>query len=152
MYTEQDRSQIKKRIAKYFVISGIIMAAMLALYIVGLIQRWEAVVMVDGTLMFVVACFAWLMFIWPCLRYNFFLNDMAKGLGREVAGSIVEVSEQEDYQDGVRVLPVRILLDVEEDERIVYLNATKAEGFPKAGEKVRLKCYGRHIKEVSVVK
>ena len=152
MYTEQDRSQIKKRITKYFVISGVIMAAMLALYIVGIKQRWEAVVLADGALMFVVACFAWLVFIWPCLRYHFFLNDMAKGLGREITGSIVEIAEQEDYQDGVRVLPVRILLDAEEDERIVYLNATKTEGFPKAGEKVHLKCYGRHIKEVAVVK
>lgn len=148
MYTQQDRIQVRGRIIKYCVITGIFTAALLALYVVGLIQRWKIGVMATGGAIFAVICFGWLMFIWPCVRYSLFLRDMTNGLTRVVAGSIVEVSAQEDYQDGVRVLPVRVLLTEEQDERIVYLNATKAEGFPKAGTQVELQCYGRHIKEV----
>lgn len=152
MYTQQDRIQVRERIVKYSIVTGVVMAALIALYVVGLIQRWEAGVMIVGGAMFAVFCFAWLMFIWPCLRYSFFLKDMGEGLTRTVTGSIVEVSSQEDYQDGVRVLPVRIFLTEEQDERIVYLNATKAEGFPKAGTAVELNCFGRHIKEVASAK
>lgn len=148
MYTQQDKIQVRGRIVKYSIVTGVVMAALIALYVVGLVQRWEIGVMVTGGAMFAVMCFGWLMFIWPCVRYTFFLRDMTEGLTRVVAGSIVEVSQQEDYQDGVRVLPVRIFLTEEQDERIVYLNATKAEGFPKPGAQVELRCYGRHIKEV----
>ena len=148
MYTQQDKIQVRGRIIKYCTITGIFTAALIALYVVGLIQRWKIGVMATGGAIFAVICFGWLMFIWPCVRYSFFLRDMTNGLTRVVTGSIVEVSQQEDYQDGVRVLPVRIFLDEEQDERIVYLNATKAEGFPKAGTQVELRCYGRHIKEV----
>lgn len=148
MYTQQDKIQVRGRIVKYSVITGVITAALIALYVVGLIQRWEVGVMVTGGAMFAVICFGWLMFIWPCVRYFFFLKDMDTGLTRTLKGSIVEVSGQEDYQDGVRVLPVRILLSEEQDERIVYLNVSKAEDFPKEGTAVELNCYGRHIKQV----
>lgn len=151
MYTQQDKIQVRGRIIKYSVITGVVIAALLALYVVGLIQRWKIGVMALGGAIFAVICFGWLMFIWPCVRYAFFLKDMTNGLTRVVKGSIVEVSAQEDYQDGVRVLPVRILLAEEQDERIVYLNATKAEGFPKSGTNVELSCYGRHIKEFAAV-
>lgn len=146
MYTEQDRIQIRQRIQKYSCITAVFTLAVIALYVVCLKQRWEIMTMVTGAVLFAVIAFGWLMFIWPCVRYSMFLKDMKEGLGREVKGSIVEVSAQEDYQDGVRVLPVRIFLEEEQDERIVYLNATKAEGFPKAGAKVTLNCFGRHIK------
>lgn len=149
MYTQQDRLQIRKRIIKYCIVTGIAVAVLIALYVVALIQRWEACVMTAGAAIFAVICFGWLMFIWPCVRYSFFLKDMENGLTRVLNGSIVEVGAQEDYQDGVRVLPVRILLTEEQDERIVYLNATKAEGFPGVGKQVELHCYGRHIREIA---
>ena len=148
MYTQQDRIQNKNRIIKYSVIMGVVLAAMIVLYVVCIKKRWEIAMMVDGCLAFAWACFMWLMFIWPCLRYSFFLRDMKEGIGRELTGSIVEVSSQEEMQDGVRVLPVRIFLEGEQDERIVYLNATKTEFFPKAGDAVTLRCFGRHIKEI----
>ena len=151
MYTEQDRIQIRQRITKYSLITAVIFAAQIALLVVGLKQRWEIGIAVIACSMFAVICFMWLMFLWPCIRYSIFLKDMSEGLGREVVGSVVEVSQQEDVQDGVRVLPVRIFLESEQDERIVYLNSSKAEGFPKPGEKVRLKCFGRHIKEIASV-
>lgn len=152
MYTEQDRIQIRQRIKKYSIITAVFAAAAIALYVVCLKQRWSIMTMATGALIFAVIAFGWLMFIWPCVRYSKFLNDMKEGLGREVKGCIVEVSAQEDYQDGVRVLPVRIFLEEEEDERIIYLNATKAEGFPKPGEKVKFSCFGRHIKEYALEK
>jgi len=151
VYTQQDRIQNKNRIIKYCVIMGVVLAALLVLYGVSLNKRWETVVMVDSCVMFAWTCFMWLMFVWPCIRYSFFLKDMAQGIGRELTGSIVEVSGNEEMQDGVRVLPVRIFLESEGDERIVYLNATKTEGFPKAGAKVKLGCFGRHIKQVTLL-
>lgn len=152
MYTQQDRIQVRGKIIKNSVIAGVVTAALIALYVVGLIQRWKIGVMVIGAAIFAVLCFAWLLFIWPWVRYAFFLRDMETGLTRVLTGSIVEISEQEDYQDGVRVLPVRILLAEEQDERIVYLNATKTEHFPKQGDAVQLHCYGRHIKEIVYAK
>lgn len=152
MYTQQDRDQAKNRIRKYCVIMAVIEAVLIALYVVCIKQRWQVALIADGCAMFAVICFMWLMFIWPCIRYNGFLRDMSEGIGRKLEGSIVEISQQEDLQDGVRVLPVRIFLKEEQDERIVYLNATKAENFPKAGAEVRLNCFGRHIKEVEIVK
>ena len=151
MYTQQDQIQNKKRIIKYSVITGVVFVGMLVLYIMGIKNRWESVVMTDGCAMFAWVCFMWMMFIWPCVKYSFFMKDLRQGIGRELVGSIVEVSGNEDYQDGVRVLPVRIFLDSEQDERIVYLNVSKAEGFPKPGTKVKLGCFGRHIKQVTLL-
>ena len=150
MYTQQDKIQIGKQLRKYLVIAGVLLAALIAGDAVGMIQRWEPWVMVDGALIFIAGCFMWLMYIRPCMRYRRFLIDMENGLTREVSGNVVEIAQKEDEQDGVRVYPVRILLESEQDERIVYLNVTKAEQFPKEGAKVRLNCFGRHVKEVAL--
>lgn len=148
MYTEQDRTEIRRRIIKYSVMTAVIALLLLVGYVMGMIYRWEAWVMIDGALIFFTICFGLLMFIFPCVRYNVFLKGMQSGLGRSMEGTIVEVSENEDYQDGVRVLPVRILLKKEQDERIVYLNVSKKHLFPAEGTEVHLNCYGRHIREV----
>ena len=103
---------------------------------------------------------------------------MGGGLSRELRGTIAGIGEVPELQDGARVLPVRLVLDpdadgdgrdrperrasveavrlgLEEpdgsDERIVYLNVSKREGFPGAGARVALTCFGRHIREVEVV-
>ena len=62
-------------------------------------------------------------------------------------GTIVSVSDTPEEQDGAMVLPVHLLLTEEQDERIVYLNASKADLFPKTGTEVLLRCCGRHIRE-----
>lgn len=148
MYSEQDRIQIQQRIKRYSLIMLPILAVLIAAYVYGLKARVQMCSMISGCLLFIFVCFMSMMFFWPCVRYLRFLKDMEDGLTREMSGRIVEISGQEDLQDGVRVLPVRILLSEEQGERIVYLNATKAEGFPKPGESVHLNCFGRHIKEV----
>ena len=146
MYSEQDRIQIQQRIKRYSLIMLPILAVLIAAYVYGLKARVQMCSMISGCLLFIFVCFMSMMFFWPCVRYLRFLKDMEDGLTREMSGRIV--SGKEDLQDGVRVLPVRILLSEEQGERIVYLNATKAEGFPKPGESVHLNCFGRHIKEV----
>ena len=148
MYTQQDMNEIVQRLKKYSLITVVLEVIVLAVYVLGMIKRWEIGVMIFGALFFIVLCYMFVMYLLPCIRYRNFLRDMNSGLGREIEGTIVEVSANEDLQDGVRVLPVRILLKKEDDERIVYLNASKAELFPKEGAEVRLNCYGRHIKEV----
>ena len=122
----------------------------MAAYVASMVVRTQAGAMVAAVLIVATVCFGCGMYLYPCIRYRCFLVDMEEGLSREMAGTIVEVAQEEDLQDGVRVLPVRILLDEEQDERIVYLNASKAEGFPPSGTKVKLNCFGRHIKEVEV--
>lgn len=148
MYTQQDQDQIRQRIVKYTVIAVILSAGLLTGYVMGMVKRSQPLSMGMGFGLFAEICFMWCVYLYPCIRYWQFLRDMKTGLAREMCGSIVEVSEKEDLQDGVRVLPVRVLLDEEQDERIVYLNVSKAEHFPEAGRHVRLNCYGRHIKEV----
>ena len=151
MYTEQDRTDIRQRIVRYSVILAVILVALIAVYVMCMIVRIQWLAMADAVAMFAAACFMWCVFLYPCIRSMVFLKDMRTGLTREMVGSIVEVAEKEDLQDGVRVLPVRIFLQDEQDERIVYLNASKAVDFPGAGTEVRLSCFGRHIKEVAAV-
>lgn len=151
MYTEQDRVEIRQRIKKYSLILAAMLVVLIAGYVASMIVRTQVGAMVTGVLIWAVILFMWTLFLHPCIRYRTFLRDMELGMSREVRGSVVEVSSQEDLQDGVRVLPVRIQLADEDDERIVYLNASKAEGFPAAGTDVKLSCYGRHIKEVAAL-
>lgn len=148
MYTQQDRDQIRQRIVKYTVITAIVVGLLLAAYVMGMAKRSAQLAYASGCMLFAAACFMWCVYLYPCIRYRQFLKDMGTGLSREMQGSVVEVSDKEEVQDGVRVLPVRIFLEEEQDERIVYLNASKAEGFPASGARVRLSCFGRHIKEV----
>lgn len=147
MYSEQDGKIIRQRITKYSVIMGVGMAALLAAFIVGLNVRLKALVMVAGVALFVYACFMWVMLIYPCVKYNRFLADMRDGLTREIDCTILEIADKEETQDGVRVLPVHVFLDDEQDERILYVNVSKLDQLPKKGEKAHLGCFGRHIKE-----
>lgn len=151
MYTEKDRWEIRGRLAKYCAITAVLLGGLLTVYVMGMICRWGIGVMVCGVLMFILLLFMIAMYIYPCGRYGKFLTDMERGLRRTVDGRIVEISEQEDLQDGVRVLPVRILLCGAQDERIVYLNVSKRSLFPEAGTEVHLSCFGRHICSVEVI-
>lgn len=150
MYTEQDRAEIRHRIKKYVSITVGMGLVWIAGYVLSMIFRWQIPAYAFGIITFITLCFGWIMFIRPCIRYNAFLRDMQSGLGRSMEGTVVEVSGDEDYQDGVRVFPVRILLKEEQDERIVYLNVSKRQQFPEPGTAVRVNCFGRHIKEVLI--
>ncbi len=151
MYSEQDGKIIRQRIKKYSVIMGVGMAALLAAFIVGLNVRSKALVMVAGVALFVYACFMWVMLIYPCVKYNRFLADMRDGLTKEIDCTILEIADKEETQDGVRVLPVHVFLDDEQDERILYVNVSKLDQLPKEGAKAHLGCFGRHIKEARAV-
>lgn len=170
MYSDRDMAGINGRIRKNGLALFPVLAALLAAYVYGLAARVKWVSMAAGPLLFVAACYGFLAYLWPNLRYRRFLMDMRSGLSREVCGTIVEVSRRAEPQDGAMVLPVRVALDAREaadahvsslaerleiqdgedtrNERIVYLNASKREGFPEAGARVRLSCFGRHIKSV----
>ena len=171
MYTEQDLNVINARIRKNWLVLGPILAALLAGYIYALSAGIEWLAMVLGALLFVAACYGLLAYLIPNMRYRGFLLDMEAGLSRDVRWTIVEISGTPELQDGAMVLPVRVLLDSDEPaaaigasaqsrrlgleeekdtqgERIVYLNASKRDQFPKAGAEVLLHCYGRHVKSV----
>ena len=173
MYSERDMAQINGKIRKSCLALGPVLAALAAAYVYALSARVKWLAMVAGPLLFVAACFGFLFFLWPNLRYRGFLKDMQQGLSRDVKGTIVSISEDEQMQDGAMVLPVRVRLDPEDanaaeakqtsalaerlrletdddtrDERIVYLNASKRAGFPGPGARVTLHCFGRHVRSV----
>ena len=150
MYTEKDRIVIGGRLRKYLIITVILCGIVGALAVLGMVNRSQVLAMTGCVLLFVVFCFMWLMYLYPCIRYRGFLVDMEKGLARELTGAVAEISEKEELQDGVRVYPVKLLMEDDEDGRIVYLNVSKADQFPKAGARVHLNCFGRHIKEVVI--
>ena len=172
MYSERDMAEINGKIRKSCLALGPVLAALAAAYVYALSARVKWLAMVAGPLLFVAACFGFLFFLWPNLRYRGFLRDMQQGLSRDVKGTIVSISEDAQLQDGAMVLPVRVRLDPDadaaeakqtsalaerlrletdddtRDERIVYLNASKRAGFPGPGARVTLHCFGRHIMRV----
>ena len=151
MYTEQDMIEINRRIRRNWLVLVPVLAALLAAYICALAAGVQWLAMVAGPLLFVAACFGFLAYLWPNLRYRRFLRDMKEGLSREMRGRIVSVADQPELQDGARVLQVRIFLEDAQDERIVYLNASKRAGFPAVGAEVALLCFGRHIRQVTAL-
>ena len=170
MYSEKDMAEINGRIRRNWLALGPVLALLLAAYIYGLAARVKWVAMAAGPLLFVAACYGVLAYLWPNTRYRRFLRDMQAGLSRDVSGTILSVGETREMQDGAWVLPVRVALDADEaaeahlsslaerleaedgedtrNERIVYLNTSKREGFPGPGAHVALRCFGRHIKSV----
>lgn len=147
MYSEKDILEINGRIRKTLSAFIPTLIVLIAVYVAALIIPVRWLVYAAGILICIAIVYGLVNCLIPQMRYRRFLLDMASGLSREMQGTIVEIAQKEDLQDGVRVLPVRIFLDAEQDERIVYLNASKADLFPQAGEKVALRCYGRHIRE-----
>lgn len=173
MYSEKDVAEINSRIRKDWLVLGPVLAALAAAYVYALSARVKWLAMVAGPLLFVALCFGFLFALWPNMRYRGFLKDMRDGLSREVKGTIVSISDDAQMQDGAMVLTVRVALDEDDardaqarqtsalaerlrletdgdarDERIVYLNASKREGFPGPGSQVVLRCFGRHIMRV----
>ena len=176
MYSERDMNEIERKIRVDILVLAPVLAILLAAYIYAMVQRVNWLAIVAAPLMFVAACYGILAHLLPHARYRNFLRDIEKGLSRELRGRIIEVSDAAEPQDGAMVLPVRVKLDEDEarrkaapvtsveskrlglgsaddveDERIVYLNASKREGFPAPGTPVALKCFGRHIREVTII-
>ena len=146
LYSERDMIEINRRIRGNLLALIPVLAALAAVYVYALAAGVQWLAMAAGPLIFVAACYGFLACLWPNLRYRRFLLDMDQGLSRELRGSVVDIAGTAELQDGAMVLPVRIFLDDAGDERIVYLNASKREGFPGPGTPVALRCYGRHIR------
>lgn len=148
MYSEQDLATIDRRIRKNWIAWLIPIAALAALFILALTSRTEWLCYAALVLLAAAGVFGFAYFQLPCLRYRRFLSELKSGLSREMSGRVVEISEAAQLQDGARVLPVRLWLEDDQDERIVYLNASKRALFPGEGAFVQLKLCGRHILEV----
>ena len=148
MYSEQDHIEINRLILKNRLIWLPVLAALTGLFAFALNRRVEPLAYVAGIGLTATAIFAFTWYQLPCLRYRNFLRELDAGLSREMAGRVVSIAEAAELQDGARVLPVHLFLENEQDERIVYLNASKRDRFPEPGANVRLKLCGRHIREV----
>ena len=150
MYSKQDYMQINRKIRKKEAILGAVLLVMLAGYTIALILRIRWLAMLCGPLLFVAACFGITFALWPDLRYRNFLRDLDSRLTQKISGTVLSVSKEAELQDGAMVFPVHIRLDKDQDDHIVYLNASKADGFPPAGTKVTLQCGGRHIRNIQI--
>ena len=150
MYSQQDYLDINRKIRKKEAILGAVLLVMLAGYTIALILRIRWLAMLCGPLLFVAACFGITFALWPDLRYRNFLRDLDSRLTQEISGTVLSVSQEAELQDGALVLPVHIWLDKDQDDHIVYLNASKADGFPPVGTKVTLQCGGRHIRNIQI--
>ena len=148
MYSDKDTLEINRRINRVRMVLYPALIALAALSVLGYARRIKWLALGGLTLLAAAAVFGGVFFLWPCMRYRNFLRDMQEGLSREMVGSVVSVAEKAEPQDGALVLPVHLLLTEEQDERIVYLNASKRDRLPPPGAEVRLKLYGRHIREV----
>ena len=151
MYSDQDCIEIRNRLRKNWAVLAPLLIVILAIYIVALRRRIEWLAMIMGPLLFVAACFGIIAYIYPTAKYRHFLQELQTGLTREMRGTIVSISDSPEEQDGAMVLPVHLLLMEEQDERIVYLNASKADLIPEIGSEVLLRCCGRHIREASLI-
>lgn len=147
MYTDRDTIEITNKLRKNWAVLTPVLLVILGFYIWALRKRVEWLAMVMGPLLFVTACFGIIAYIYPNTKYRRFLHELQTGLSREMRGTIVSVSGTPEEQDGAMVLTVHLLLTEEQDERIVYLNASKTDLFPKTGTEVLLRCCGRHIRE-----
>ena len=150
MYSQQDYLDINRKIRKKEAILGAVLLVILAGYIAALFLRIRWLAMLCGPLLFVAACFGITFALWPDLRYRSFLRDLDSRLTQKISGTVLSVSKEAELQDGAMVFPVHIRLDKDQDDHIVYLNASKAEGFPPAGTKVILQCGGRHIRDIQI--
>ena len=149
MYTDRDMAEAQGRVRRVLAAWLPVIAALLMALVAALVVRVKALAYVSGAGLFIVTGFGFGFFLCPRLQYRQFLRDMNAGLAREMRGVIVSVAPDGEAEphDGAWVLQVHILLDEEQDERIVYLNRSKREMFPPVGTHVRLKLYGRHIRE-----
>ena len=149
MYSDKDRVEIDAAIRSAVLALAIALAALLAGYVAGLALRIKGLTYLAGVALFVAAAFIGLHVLRPRLRYRRFLDELKTGLTREAEGEVLEIAREAEEHDGCRVLPVRLRdAHAEGGERIVYLNAAKAAGFPEPGSRVRLSLYGRHIRAI----
>lgn len=149
MYTDRDYADCERRVRRCCLALGICAALFLGLFIAALKLRIRPMAIASSLALFLSVTFVIIYYLIPNVRYRTFLQDLAQGLISEMAGSVISIADEAQPQDGARVLPVHLLLKDQNDERIVYLNASKREQFPAEGAEVRLKLCGRHIVEVS---
>ena len=149
MYTDRDMAEAEGRVRRVLIAWVPIIALLLIALVAALLLRVKALAYVSGAGLFIAVAFGFGYFLLPRLRYRQFLRDMNAGLKREMRGVIVSVAPEAEAEphDGAWVLPVHILLDEEQDERIIYLNRSKRALLPPEGTHVRVGLFGRHIRE-----
>ena len=148
MYTQEDIDRAKAAIRKDLLILVPILAALIVVLGVGIRVQIRPIVYVAAALLFIVFCFFWSLILGPHVRYRLFLRDMARGLSRTIECTIESIDEKTEIQDGAEVFPVHVVLDKEEDRRILYIAADKADRLPGVGGHMKAECYGRHIRDL----
>lgn len=145
MYADSDtraaEAAVKACRLRLFAALGVFLALYVAMAIIGTQGGMLAALL--AALVFVV--FYGDLYLMPAVRYKRFLNQLHEGLRREIEGTILELSVEEQTQDGARVRALRVRLADDSDERLFWVNASKAEYVPEAGARVRIESSGRHV-------
>lgn len=171
MYTQRDLQQVNAALRREWFILGPVLLVLAGAYVYALAARVRWLAMVCGSLLFVVLCYGLLARIRPLMRYRRFLRDLEQGLTRQVRGTVLQIGERAELQDGAMVLPVRLLLAEGEpsvrreslaaerlnartgtddgNERILYINYSKRQAMPRVGQRATFTCFGRHIRAVT---
>lgn len=156
MYTQEDTRYTKRELLRAWLTLAVISCALLGLYAAMLILRQRIPAHISLIMLFCAAFIIVDMKILPLRRYERFLYDIETGLKNDMRFELLYIADAPITIDGVSAMEWHVRLidrdakDKLDDERILYLNASKRVNI-EPGANVEAVCCGRHILSVSEV-
>lgn len=149
MYTEKDFETVARQ-ARLRLIGLIALgAAFLAIILVVNHQRLEYLTMALGGVGFIAVYFVASFKVAPWIRYNRFLREMKAGRKRTLACTFHGFSPELRTHDGVEVYDMNVSVgEGEEDQRLYYWDADKAQPTLEEGQQVIVESFGNFVVSV----
>lgn len=141
IYSPEDVSAVKEQIRRRWLAVGAPCVVLLAVLIVSLVLRVEAVTTVSTILIGTILIFCWDMFIKPLSCYRKYLESVLYGRTHEAVLPFIALSEDVNVVDGV---PCRSLTCQDVDakgrpyERLFYFDAQKTFPAFEQGDMLRV--------------
>lgn len=157
MYNQDSIDEIKsayEKFIRYFVIGTVIFVAILVLVCInwGTATEPRRVSVyygyVAGVIYAVAAVFSWQMIGMRISKYNRFVVDIVTGLDHSISGVIQSIGQSPVSDNDLEYYPLEIDTDEDEENRIIYLDATKDISQLTVGQKVELLIHNRYIKDI----
>ena len=155
LYSEQDSALNAARMKREMGKIALCALAPLALTVAALFLRVEWLCMIGCMLTGGVIIFLIDLLVMPLWRYGRFLREIASGLTRKTAGTLVRIGEDMVYTDGVwmRECILNIYEDLSEDgERRFLLDGAKGIPGELTGCDVVLTSHGNTVLDVQPMK
>lgn len=151
MYSPKDMQEARRSLNRCCGLLVLILAPLIAVYVLGVVQGSQGMMLAAMLAGFGCTVFICDLKLLPVLRYVRFLNEMEKGLRRDVICILESMDMQTQMQDGVRVHALHVRLAENGDSRILYVNSGKVNMLPMMDTKVRITGYGRHVVHCEVL-